>query len=282
MSKMLQFTEEELRICLTANLIEDGARSFAAGGGAPILAMLLAKRLHAPNSSYVTEDGVMDPQPKLPIPQFSSMVSSHAGYRAVAWGVMNTVIAQAQIGLMDYGVLASLQMDPYGNINSAVTGGSYYEPGRRFGGPGGADFIAGTCWRTIIMTELQKRKFVPRVDFISSPGYLTGPGAREQNGMPEGTGPYRVVCGEAVFGYDDETKWMKLLEIAPWLTVDHVLAEMQFKPLIAEPLGTIKLPTEEQLKILREDIDPMWSTIAQGKTFNVEVEDDGTYIRLIE
>ena len=138
-------------------------------------------------------------------------VSAKANYRATAWTSMNTVCSHASLGLFDYGILESLQIDPYGNINSSFLGGDYYHPERRFGGAGGANEIASMCWRTIIHTDQEKRKFVKKVDFISSPGYLDGlSGARERAGLPAGTGPYRVITPEAGFGYDEETRYMKL------------------------------------------------------------------------
>src|SRR3989304_3892969 len=123
--------------------------------------------------------------------------SPRAAYRALQWGTMNTIGFHAQIGLMDYGILNTLQVDQYGNINSTAIG-TYGERMRRFGGPGGADSLAAPCWRTILMTDQDRRKFIERVDFISSPGFLDGsPGARGRAGPPRGTGPWRVVTPRA-------------------------------------------------------------------------------------
>src|SRR3970040_1949408 len=168
-----------------------------------MLAILLGKRLYAPEAQYITEDGVIAPEPQLPFDPLMTMVASRPGYRALAWGTMNTAGSHAQIGLMDYGILTALQVDMHGNINSTAIG-SYGERMRRFGGPGGADSIAALCWRTILMTDQEKRKFVERVDFISSPVFLDGsPGARERAGLPRGTGPWRVVTPWAVYDYFD-------------------------------------------------------------------------------
>ena len=150
---------------------------------------------------------------------------------------MNSVGFQAQIGLMDYGILNTLQVDPYGNINSTALG-DYNGEHRRFGGPGGADSIAAMCWKTILMTDQQKRKFVPRVDFISSPGWLDGTeGARERAGLPRGTEPYRVVTPWALFDYED--RYLRLIGVSPFVTVDQVLAEMSFEPKMAKEIETL-------------------------------------------
>ena len=87
---------------------------------------------------------------------------------------MNHVFAQASQGFIDYGMLGALQIDPYGNINSSYIGGTYEQPGRRFAGAGGANGIASLCWRTIFVMMQEKRRFVPKLDFVTSPGYLDG------------------------------------------------------------------------------------------------------------
>ena len=124
------------------------------------------------------------------------------------------------------------------------------------------------------MVDQEERKFRKRVDFISSPGYLDGsPKARERAGLPANTGPYRVVSDMATFGFDEATHQMKLLAVVPWATVDDVLAEMDFKPIIADPVETLDPPTEQQLAVLRSEIDPGGRAIGQGKWIEYKPED---------
>ncbi|TMG05652.1 MAG: hypothetical protein E6I09_03985 [Chloroflexi bacterium] len=146
--KATYFNEREHQICLVARMIEDARTYWVAGGGSPMAAILLAKKLYTPNAVYVTEDGVVNPEPMLPLDPIMTMVSARSSYRALQWGTMNSVGFQAQIGLMDYGILNTLQVDPYGNINSTALG-DYEGEHRRFGGPGGADSIAANCWKTV-------------------------------------------------------------------------------------------------------------------------------------
>lgn len=193
------------------------------------------------------------------------MVASRPGYRALQWTTMNGAAYYAQLGLIEYGILNTLQVDRYGNINSTVIGQYEGGVGRRFGGPGGADTIASLCWRTILMTDQQKRKFVERVDFVSSPGFLDGPGARERAGLPTGTGPYRVVTPWARFGYDEKSYELTLMAVSPFVTVEQVLEEMSFRPLIAPQLGILDTPTEEELTILRTQLDVEGRTIGVGR-----------------
>jgi glutaconate CoA-transferase subunit B len=186
---------------------------------------------------------------------------------------MNTVGFHAQIGLMDYGILNTLQVDPYGNINSTALG-DYEGEHRRFGGPGGADSIASLCWRTILMTDQQARKFVPRVDFISSPGFLDGSeGARERAGLPRGTGPWRVVTPWAVFDYQD--RHLRLAGVSPFVTLDQLLAEMSFKPKMADEIETLETPTEDELALLRTELDQRGQITDVGRW--VAMQEDGSF-----
>lgn len=260
------FSETEAMICTCANLIEEDKVYWVGGGGYPLQSIFLAHRTSAPDVTIITEDGGIGPQPALPLDPVMAMVSARSGYRALAWSSMNRVCTHASLGLIDYGILQTLQVDPYGNINSSFLGTDYFHPERRYGGSGGANEIASLCWRTILMTTQEKRKFVRKVDFISSPGFLDGtPNARERAGLPAGTGPYRVLTPEAMYGYDEETHYLKLLATSRWVTVDQVLEKMDFEPMLADDLGVLALPTEDQLLVLRTVIDPAGQTIGSGK-----------------
>jgi glutaconate CoA-transferase subunit B len=251
-----------MQICTVARMVEDGKTYWVAGGGSPMYAVLMAIRLYAPDAQYITEDGVIAPEPMLPFEPVMTMVSSRAGYRALAWGTMNTAGNHAQLGLMDYGILNTLQVDQHGNINSTAIG-EYGAGARRFGGPGGADSIAALCWRTILMTDQEKRKFVERVDFVSSPGFLDGSeGARERAGLPPDTGPYRVVTPCAAYDYTNDRK-LRLVAVAPWVTVDQVLAECEYAPVVASHVATLEGPTDEELNVLRTELDPRGQNTAE-------------------
>lgn len=253
MTRADAFSEREVAMCTVARLVENGRTYWAAGGGTPLYSILLGKKLYAPAAEYVTEDGVIAPEPMLPFEPMMTMVASRATYRAVSWGTMNSAGLHAQLGFMDYGVLNTLQVDRHGNINSTFLG-EYPTAGRRFGGPGGADTIAACCWRTILITDQVRRKFVRKVDFVSSPGFLDGtPGARERAGLPSDTGPWRVVTPWAL--YDYEERRLRLIARVPWVTVDEILAECDDRPLVAPEVALLEAPTEEELHLLRTELD---------------------------
>ena len=105
---------------------------------------------------------------------------------------------------------------------------------------------------------------MPRVDFITSPGFLDGtPAARERAGLPADTGPWRVVTSKALFGFDDDSRKMTLLGVIRGLTPEQVLAEMDFKPLVAGRVEDLAPPTDQELRILREEIDPARTIIGR-------------------
>lgn len=254
MTRAEAFSEREVAMCTVARMVENGRTYWAAGGGTPLYSVLLGKKLYAPDAQYITEDGVIAPEPLLPFEPMMTMVASRAVYRALSWGTMNSAGIHAQLGHMDYGVLNTLQVDQHGNINSTALGEYGAENARRFGGPGGADTIAACCWRTILITDQEKRKFVREVDFISSPGFLDGsPGARERAGLPRDTGPWRVVTPWAVYDYHDRR--LRLMARVPWVTTEQILDECEWKPLVADQVEVLEAPTDEEIMILRTELD---------------------------
>ena len=125
MSAPAAFAEREFSVIKVAREIDENATYWTTGGGAPLYAILLARMLgYAPNAVYVTEDGVIAPEPVLPFPPMGAMTSSQSGYRAAYWGTMNTAGEHASLGFMDYGTLGARQIDQGGTINSTLPGGS--------------------------------------------------------------------------------------------------------------------------------------------------------------
>ena len=199
------FTEAEFMIAECARLLEDQKTAFI-GFGMPQVAAILAQRTHAPQLIQVFEFVVIGPMPRIPLVR-NTMGGPANCYRSIAWTNMNTIFAQAQLGLIDYGVLGATQIDLYGNINSYQLVGTP-RAGRRGASRARAEPTRSprSRRRTIVIMMHEPRRFVPRVDFITSPGYLDGtPEARERAGLPAGTGPWRVATSQALFGFDDST-----------------------------------------------------------------------------
>jgi glutaconate CoA-transferase, subunit B len=169
---------------------------------------------------------------------------------------MADVMETCQRGMIDYTFLGGAQIDAYGNLNSTMIGADYQKPKVRFPGSGGANDLASLCWRILVVTNHDPRRFVEKLDFLTTPGYLTGPGAREEAGLPPGTGPYRVITDLAVLGYHDDTKRMQALSLHPGVAREQVARATGFAVTFAEPLTSTAVPTEQELCILREEVDP--------------------------
>jgi glutaconate CoA-transferase subunit B len=258
----VEFTEAEFMIAQTARLMEDGRIIFI-GYGMPQIAAILAQRLHAPDMVQVYEFGAIGSQPETPFVRFT-MGGPRNCYRSLAWTTMNTIFAGAQLGMVDLGVLGATQVDLFGNVNSTILGEDFYRPKKRFPGSGGANEVLSYCWKTVVVIMHEPRRFVRKVDFLTSPGYLDGsPGARQREGLPRGTGPHRVVTSKALFGFDEATRRMKLLGVLQGLTVREVIDDMEFEPLLADPVHALEPPTAEELRILREEIDPSGAIIGR-------------------
>ncbi len=249
------YTETEFMICLAARSIED-ERSVFVGYGMPQIAAILAQKLYAPRICQVYEYGAIGPEVATPFRR-NMMADAHNSYRSFAWTTMNTMIATASSGYVDYGILGAAQIDPFGNINSTMIGKDYARPKLRFTGSGGGNEVASLCWRTIVVMEHEKRRFVEKVDFVTSPGYLDGSsGARERAGLPRGTGPHRLITSLAIFDFEPASHRLRLLATREDVAPEFVLQNMEFKALVAPTVDKLKPPTPDELRILREEIDP--------------------------
>ena len=246
----MDYNPNELLICTASRLMPDSTTAFI-GTGIPMLAASLAQRMHAPNLVAIFEFGgtgaILE---ELPI----AVGERRSFHKAVAATGICDIMETAQRGLIEYGFLGGAQIDPYGNLNSTVIG-EYYQPKVRLPGSGGGNDVGSHCWQTIAIMRHDKRRFVEEVDFITTPGYLSGPGAREAAGLPPSTGPYRVVTTLAILGYHPETKRMMLIATQPGVEVDDVLANTGFELEISDQLEMNEPPTTEELHILRNEVD---------------------------
>lgn len=248
----------ELLACVAAGLLTDGCSVFV-GTGLPLVAGMLAQRTHAPGLLIIFEAGGIGPLvPVLPI----SVGDSRTYYKASAASSMHDVMSASQAGYVDYGFLGGAAMDCYGNVNTTVIG-DWNHPKARLPGSGGANDVGSFCWRTIyLMRQQSPRTFVKKLDFLTTPGYLTGLGAREKAGLPAGNGPYRVITQLGVYGFDDATKRLQLQVLHPGVSVEQVQEASEFEILFPDTIPVSPEPTGEQLRILRE-IDPRGMVIGK-------------------
>ena len=245
------FTATEIMACAASRLLDDN-RSVMVGTGLPVLAALLAQRTHAPGLLIVFEAGSVGSRPRaLPI----SVGDSRTSHQAAAASSMLDVMSACQAGYMDYGFLGGAQVDMYGNLNTTVIG-EWERPKVRFPGSGGANDIGSSCFRTIVIMRQDGRKFVEQLDFLTTPGYLDGPGARERAGLPANTGPYAVVTQLAVYDFEEASKRMRVATLHPGVSVEKVQRNSAFKIELPDHVPVTPPPSLREQKLLHE-IDPL-------------------------
>jgi glutaconate CoA-transferase subunit B len=254
-----RYTLMELMVCAAAHLLEDGKTALI-GTGAPLAAAMLAQKTHAPNLIILFEAGSMAPiLEKLPISVAGSSTQTHA----LVHSTMDDIMESCQRGMVDYSFLGGAQIDQYGNLNSTMIGDDYAHPKVRLPGSGGANDLASLCWQTVTIIPHTRRKFVPRVDFLTTPGYLSGPGAREAAGLPANTGPFRVLSTLGVMGFDPRSKRMQVLSLHPGVTRQDVIDNTSFEMLFADEISVTHEPSDAELRILREQVDPLGMVISR-------------------
>lgn len=247
---MTGYSSIEMMAVVASHQLEDG-KIVGLGTGLPMIAGLLAQKTHAPKLIIFFEAGSIAPQvPTLPI----SVGDSRCGHRPVAATGLSGIMETGQRGMIDYAFLGGAEVDMYGNINSTVIG-DHDSPKIRLPGSGGANDFGSLAWKTMIIARHDKAKLPERVSFITTPGFIDGPGARERAGLPVGTGPYRVITNLALMGFDEETCRMKLISVHPGVTVEQVIENTGFELIIPDNVTTSPEPTEEELNLLKE-IDP--------------------------
>jgi glutaconate CoA-transferase subunit B len=242
----------ELLAVMASRLLRDDTTVFA-GVGVPLLAAALAQQRHAPRLTMVIEGGIIGPRirpGRLPI----STNEMRAGHRAQMLPGITDTFLFAQRGFLDYGFMGGAQIDQHGNVNTSVLGADYWKPKVRLPGTGGANDIASLCKEVIIVTAHEKRRFVPKVDFVTSPAWLDGGDGRRKAGLFFG-GVSRVVTTLGLFGFDPQTRRMRLEALHPGVTRAQVREQTGF-PVDDAPEVTETVPVaSDELDMLRA-LDP--------------------------
>jgi glutaconate CoA-transferase, subunit B len=246
----VRYSRQELMVIEAARHLRDHDVVFV-GTGLPLLATTLAQRTHAPHVVCVIESGVIAPHVR---PTPLSVSDPKVMYRAARLGSLREVLGcLLQRGLVDVGFIGGAQIDRFANINSTMIG----SPGsmRRLPGSGGANDMASHCRRLLIITRHERRRFPERCDYITSPGFLDGPGGRRRAGLSPDF-DVTVVTDLAVLENDPATCALRIAQWMPGITVEAVRAETGF-PLDAAPgAREVAPPADEDLRVLREDLDP--------------------------
>lgn len=245
------YTDSEMMVAVAARVLK-GARTVFVGVGLPNIACNLARYTVAPDLELIYESGVYGARPeRLPLSIGDpTLVSGAVSVVSMA----DLFGLYLQRGLVEIALLGGAQIDRFGNLNTTVIG-DYKKPKTRLPGSGGACEIATNAQRTFMIMRLKRRAFVDKLDFITSPGHLTGGDSRARLGLPGG-GPELMITDKALLNFDNPEREMQLVELYPGVTLQDVQAEVGWPLRLAATIGTTAPPTAEEIRLIRDEVDP--------------------------
>ena len=231
--------------------IQDGQIVYV-GTGLPMVGAILAAKTHAPNITLVYESGGQDPLSG-PMPW---SVGGPATYRRSPLCVeMPYSFGAVANGYVDIAFQGAAQIDMYGNLNTHIIGGDFFNFKHRLTGSGGGNDLSSLTERVVLVGLQTPDKFPAKLDFLTSPGHLRGGNSRKEAGLM-GQGPTAVVTQIGVMDFEPVTKRMRIKGLNPGMTVEIAQACTGFELLVPDKIEEIPAPTEEILEILRKEVDP--------------------------
>ena len=247
---MTQYTDNEMKAISAGRFIKDGDIVFA-GTGVSILAATAAKRIYAPKAVVFFETGGVDPSlEEIPMAVSDSRVMSGTCLNS---GLIDAFSIVGHRKFHTIAFLGAAQIDKYGNLNTTVIG-DYHRPKTRFSGSGGACDVSSFASGVITFMQHEKRRFVEKLDYLTSVGWYKGGDSRKKIGLQRG-GAFAVVTNLCVMKFDEETKEMYLAEYYPGITIDRIIENTGFTIDISRAVEALP-PSAEELRILREEVDP--------------------------
>jgi len=242
------YSSDEIMTVTAARALRDGMTCFV-GIDLPSAAANLARATHAPNLVLIYESGTIGAKPgSLPLSIGDDVLAETADTVVSVPEIFNYWL---QPGRIDVGFLGAAQIDKFANINTTVIGADYAEPKVRLPGAGGAPEIAASCKEVIVIARQSRRKFVERVDFITSVGFGDGSGSREYLGLP-GAGPQRVITDLGVLEPDPDSCELVLTAVYPGVSAAEVRERTGWDLRVADDLAEIAAPSPAELSVLRQ------------------------------
>jgi len=247
---MQEVRATEIMVAAGSRELRDG-QTVVVGLGLPQVACVLARRTHAPGLSLLLEIGVTNMSPvHTPI----GLADSRIFYRATCWsGFLDILGMNLHRGVVDVGFLGALEIDRFGNINTTLLKDDAGKV-RYFNGSAGGNDVASLAGRVIVIMRHERRKLPMAVAHLTSPGFPGGK-SRKKLGL-RGEGPRRIITDKAVLGFDEDTREAALISLHPGIELEDVIQNTGFPLRIPKPLAATPLPTPEELRLLREEIDP--------------------------
>jgi len=247
----LGYSKSEIMIAASARQLA-GVRNCFVGVGLPNIVCNLAQRTIAPELQLVYESGVFGARPeRLPLSIGDPTLVS--GATAVT-SMYELFAYYLQAGLIDVAFLGGAQIDRFGNLNTTVIG-AYDKPKVRLPGSGGACEIAIHARQILVIMRQAQRSFVEKLHFRTSPGHSGDPAHDAARGW-NGSGPTSVVTDLGTYVFDEGSGEMTLVTMHPGVGLEDVRANMGWEPKVAGDLGETPAPTAEELRLIREELDP--------------------------
>jgi glutaconate CoA-transferase, subunit B len=248
------YTSAELMVAAAAREIRDGEVVFV-GMRLPLLAFCLARSTHAPTAVGLFENGVIRDSPAL---AFLVTMSDGPNVTGSVWCTeMREVMGLMQSGRVTLGFIGGAQVDRFGNLNTTYVGP--HGQAVRLPGSGGAPDIASLARRHVVIMAHERRRFVERVDYVTSAGHGTGGDWRARTGLPGG-GPSAVITTLGLFRFHPVTREMVLASVHPQATVEEIRAQTGWALRLADGLGETPPPTPQELAMIRRfDPDGFWT-----------------------
>lgn len=251
----MDYTRRELMVAAAAREIRDGEKVFV-GMRLPLLGFAVAKEFHAPGALGIFENGVIRDWPALE--SIFTMSDPPNVARALYCGSLNDVMYLLQSGRINLGFIGGAEIDRFGNLNTHWV----EENGKRtrLPGSGGAADIATMAQRCIIIMNHERRRFVPRVNYITSPGFGDGGDWRERQGL-SGGGPMRVISSMGIFSFEPESREMILASNHPGVSVEEIKKETGWPLRIARDIYETPAPSKDELEAVRKyDPKRVWTS----------------------
>ncbi len=265
------YSREELMVSVCSRFVKDYDCVFV-GIGVPLLAATVASRAHAPNCLLMFEGGGIGPISRRVI---LSVGDNSTTDNALSATELWRALGDVQKGYVDIGVIGGAQIDKFGNLNSTVIlsgKADYFNPTVRLGGSGGANDIASSVKRLTIIMRLEKRRFVEKLDYVTTPGFLGGGDERERVGLLGG-GPEAVVTNRCIFRFDPQTREMYVHEVFPGISVEEIQENVGWDLKISPDLKETLPPSLEEIQIMRS-VDPMNIFLGSKSTIESETFED--------
>ncbi len=240
-------TPDEYMVVCMAHQVKDG-ELVAQGLATPLVAAayLLARHTHAPHLYFASAigQGVC----RQPAPLGLARIESLWLDRSLTTTTFVRAVADVLPSLHPMEFFRPAQVDAAGNFNNLAFGKDYHKPRLRLPGSGGIPDVSVASDRVYLYVPRHSRvTFVAHLDFVSGLGY--------DPARSHGHGPQYLVSDLGQFDFANGR--MRMTTYHPWTNPEQVQAHTGFEIEIAPDVSPTPEPTDQEIKLLRDVIDPL-------------------------